>query len=138
MTQLFRSPIHHNSQQGPQYNLQGRYPARGRSPPHGRYPFPLARSPSVSHINHRTPSDTNIRARSKSRSRSSVTCGRCQLPGHHVERCRVRLDYTGRSTYNPNAYCTYHQRPGHTLQECRTYMNSLSGEGERHHHIEDT
>ena len=88
---------------------------------------PFSRSRNFSRGRRQSPSPSNSRSRhennrSKSR-RRNVQCDRCKLPGHVKIDCRVVLDSNGKSTYNPNAYCTHHNRVGHTLQDCRSFKS---------------
>ena len=63
-------------------------------------------------------SHSHSRYRSSSRRRDAV-CPRCQLSGHFLRECRVKLDPSGNHQYDPAAFCTFHQRRGHSLANCR-------------------
>lgn len=76
--------------------------------------------------NHRSSSPrTHHGRRSKSRARNA-TCHRCRLPGHYSTDCRVVLDSTGKHSFNPQKYCSFHKRTGHSLEECRQYNSQSS------------
>ena len=83
-------------------------PSRGRSPARQNRPY---RPRSISR---------------HSRDRSRITCYRCGLAGHVANVCRVVLDESGNTRFDPDQFCIVHNLHGHSIENCRLHKQRLA------------